>query len=82
MDVRKEAALDELQKVFELKGWELIQEDLAAGVRACQESAMSVTDMRELGFLQGKATAFAELMTLDAMIAQTRAQAHDDDADL
>lgn len=79
MDVRKEAALHELKRVFEMTGWDLIKKDLGESRAACQEATLTVTGLQELGFLQGKAQAFAELMSLDTMIEQILTQ---DDADL
>lgn len=54
-----------LSKVFETPGWKYFIEDVQQQIDNVQKSYNGIKDIRELGVLQGREGAFAEILMLE-----------------
>lgn len=82
MDKRQQyySALD---KLFDQIGWDLFKDDLQQQIDNAKDGLSAVTDLRSLGYLQGRLGFAAEILAFeDTIRSQIADLAEDNDADI
>jgi hypothetical protein len=68
-------------KITETRGWSLLMEDIETQIKYAKDNCMAAGDLRELGFLQGRVSAFAEMLALESTLKSALDSLLEDEAD-